>query len=259
MIASLPMYWRPENAGLWRDFWRCVQARGRNHGLNLPDLTPPEDIAAPWTDHWLSPDLVLSQTCGLPFRAALKGKVRYVGTLDFGLDGKPGDYHSRLIARPDFDGQTPCRLAYNAADSQSGWAARFDTGPDTPHLSVSDIVETGSHAASLAAVAEGRADAAYIDAVTWRILKRVEPNAKRVRAVGRTSPAPGLPLITAKHIDPEPLRLTLRDAIAEHAFADPTLVGGLRGFVVIPEAAYYALPVPPAPGQPPDHLPESWA
>jgi len=258
VIAALPMYWRAENAALWQSFWRCAQRHAHNHGIDLPDLTPPADIAEPWTDHWLSPELVLSQTCGLPFRTALKDEVQYVGTLDFGLPGGPGYYHSRLIAHPGFRGNlSGCRLAYNAADSQSGWAARFDTGLHNPRLSISEIIETGSHAASLAAVAEGRADAAYIDAVTWRILKRVDPNAKHVRVAGRTSPTPGLPLITAKHNDPEPLRLTLRDALDEHSFAEPVLVGGLRGLVAIPEAAYHALPIPPAPRQPPDRLPES--
>lgn len=239
MIASLPMYWQDENAALWREFWRAVQAR-----IDLPDLTPPEQLPDDWTEHWRSPDLALSMTCGLPLRTALKGRVAYVGTLGFGLDCTEGFYFSRLIARPG-PMSAPLRLAVNAADSQSGWAARFDTGPDIPEIEICDCVLTGSHAASLAAVAEGRADAAYLDAVTWRILRRTDPRAVHVRLAGRTTPWPGLPLIAAKGADVAPLRDALRAACLSFQPEDPMLMGGPLGFHVLDEALYHALPVPP--------------
>lgn len=248
MIASLPMYWRPENADLWRAFWAEVQRAAPD--LDLPDLTPPEDVPQPWTDHWLSPELALSMTCGLPFRTVLKDSVTYVGTLDFGLDNAPGHYRSTIIHRlpPDHpDLRSATRLAFNSADSQSGWAATQDTptfGQDVP---LRPHLETGSHAASLAAVAEGRADVAYLDAITWRLLHRFDPKANMVHVLGHSQPTPGLPLISAKGTDPEPLRHALRTAIASFQPQDPLTMGGPLGFTILSPEDYYAIPIPKPP------------
>lgn len=244
MIASLPMYWRAETADLWRAFWAEVQAAAP---MALPDLTPPEDIADPWTDHWLRPDLALSMTCGLPFRTVLRGKVCYVGTLDFGLGLLPGHYHSQVILRDGADAAAPLRLAFNSADSQSGWAATQSTPPfDTPPR-FSALVETGSHAASLAAVAEGRADIAYIDAVTWRLLQRSDPHAAKTRAAGPSVTTPGLPLIATIGTDPAPLRRAIQSACARFQPDDPMAMGGPLSFHVLEPSAYFAIPVPTPP------------
>lgn len=226
MIASLPMYWRSENADSWRAFWAEVQRH-----VDLPDLTPPENIPDPWTDHWLRPDLALSMTCGLPFRTALREQVTYVGTLDFGF-GHAGHYYSQAI------GQDGPRLAYNSNDSQSGWAvveqkAGFET-----------YIETGGHAESLAVVADGRADVAYIDAVTWRLLKRFDPKANQVPELRRSIASPGLPFITAKGRDPEPLRTALSHAIAR--FEGDENLGSPRRLTVLDVQEYLSLPVPVA-------------
>ena len=62
MIASLPMYDRPETAAANDRLWQGVRTRlgeGPEHLVRAGD---------PW-EHWQSPDLLLSQTCGLPFRS----------------------------------------------------------------------------------------------------------------------------------------------------------------------------------------------
>jgi len=238
------MYWRAETADLWRAFWSEVQAAAP---MDLPDLTPPENIAGPWTDHWLRPDLALSMTCGLPFRTVLKGKVTYVGTLDFGLGNAPGHYHSQVILRPGCDPDAALRLAYNSADSQSGWAVTQSAAPFDAPPTFDALIEIGSHAASLAAVAEGRADIAYIDAVTWRLLKHADPNAQRVFPYGRSVISPGLPLITALGHDPAPLRTALRDATLAFSPPAPQAMGGPLSFHVLDPAAYHAIPIPKPP------------
>ncbi len=232
MIASLPMYWRAETAEGWCAFWRLVQ-----DGTNLPDLTPPADLPADLVAHWLSPDLALSMTCGLPFRSVLRDRVTYVGTLDFGLGDAPGHYHSVIIRRPD---STPAILAYNSPDSQSGWAA-------AQGLPFTATLQTGSHAASLAALAEGRADIACIDVVTWRLLSRTDPNAALVEVAGRTAPTPGLPLITTQGHDPAPLRDAIQAGLARWQPADPMQYGGPLSFHILPENAYLDQPVPTPP------------
>lgn len=244
MTASLPMYWRPETADAWRAFWAVVQFLCVSH---LPDLTHPDDLPENWVDHWLSPDLTLSMTCGLPFRTALKGRVSYVGTLSFDIPCPPGHYFSRVIQSKNSADQPPHRLAFNAPDSQSGWAAVSDVSPQNPQADFTDFVRTGSHAASLAAVAEGRADMAWIDAVTWRLLRRHDDNARQVTVVGRSAPTPGLPLITALGRDPDPLRAALFDAVATLPPDLRAELGGITGFHVLDEADYFALPVPQPP------------
>lgn len=243
MIASLPMYWRAENAHLWRAFWSLVQDAAQDHGASLPDLTAPMDLPADWYAHWLSADLALSMTCGLPFRTALRDKVHYVGTLDFGVTAQPGHYCSQIISRPGLTGPAQ-RLAYNSADSQSGWAAAQNL-PDMATMTA--FIATGGHAASLSTVAEGRADIACLDAVTWRILQRVDPNAAKVHTKGTTPATPGLPLITARGTDPAALRAAFVQATKAFVPADPELMGGKMRFCVLEEALYVAQPIPAAP------------
>lgn len=242
-IASLPMYWRAENADLWRAFWSVLQDCAQAEGIKLPDLTPPEDLPTDWYAHWLSPDLALSMTCGLPFRTALAGKVQYIGTLDFGLGGPPGHYHSQILTRADLS-SPPQKLAFNSADSQSGWAATQDI-PNRAALT--SYVATGGHSASLAAVAEARADIACLDAVTWRILQEVDPNAVKVLPAGTTRPTPGLPLITANGTDPTALRRALTRAVAAYSPSDPNRMGGPMTFCVLDVQNYLKQPIPAPP------------
>ncbi|SMX43287.1 phosphate/phosphite/phosphonate ABC transporter substrate-binding protein [Maliponia aquimaris] len=239
MIASLPMYWRHETAPAWRRLWAEV----RRHLPGLPDLIPPEDLPADWDAHWLAPDLVLSQTCGLPFRARLHPHVTYVGTLDFALpDTPPGLYRSVIVTRPDEPRPTAAlQLAYNAPDSQSGWAA---TGGQT----FAGYHCTGAHSASVEAVACGAADIAFVDAVTWRILRHTEPGlAARVSVRGTTAATPGLPLISARTRDPEPLRAALSAALSALPDGDRRDMGGPQGLCVLGPAAYLAQPIPAPP------------
>ena len=250
------MYWRAENAAAWRAMWSDVQAAAARLGRALPDLTAPEDIPAPLTAHWLRDDLVLSQTCSLPLRTALRDRVTYVGTLDFGLDGPPGFYHSVFVRPLE---ETPLQsLALNGFDSQSGFVAGLeplDGGAKTTAYAASAPEKrvTGAHRASLMAVANGEADAAYLDAVTFRICETFDAATARIRVAGRTRPTPGLPLITARATDPALLRQAFHDVFAARpAWIEARALGGLRGFVVLEEAEYWALPVPPPVAHGPD-------
>ena len=245
MIAALPMYWRAENAGHWRLFWQAVQRAAGAEGLDLPPLTQPWGLPEPWTEHWLDSRLALSMTCGLPFRTILRDRVTYVGTLDFALGTPAGHYRSVVIARPALpEGIAPV-LAVNGGDSQSGWAAAQGTAGLVGASAFGGYRVTGAHAASLAAVAEGRADMACLDAVTWRMLRRFDPAAAAVRVLGETAPTPGLPLIAAAGTDPAPLRRALAAATAAFHQEDPAAMGGRFRFHVLNPAAYHAVPVPP--------------
>ena len=241
MIASLPMYWREENAHVWRALWNSIKAP------DFPDLTAPDELPDDLYQHWLNPDLALSMTCGLPFRTKLKGKTNYVGTLTFGANSPAGHYKSVAIAKRNLrDDNQPLRLAYNARDSQSGWAASFDPSFEDLKSRATENVETGAHAASFEAVLDERADFAFLDEVTWKILQKFDPQTQEIMVLGETTPTPTLPLITSLKNDVKAIRETISKGIENFKHPDVELIGGEPQFHVLSEQEYYALPTPPA-------------
>lgn len=249
MIAALPMYdfgdLRAANDALWSG----VRDGLRDRGQAAPEALI-HDAPDLW-DIWQAPDLVLAQTCGFPYRARLHGRVELVGTPDYGLpDCPPGYYCSVFVARieddraglGDFEG---AGFAYNEALSQSGWAAPA-THAEGMGLRLRPVLRTGAHRASAEAVAEGRADLAALDAVTWRHLQRLDPVAGRLREVARTRPTPGLPLIAGMGRDVAVLRAVLQEAVSRLA-PGPRAILGLRGIVAIPAEDYLAVPTPAPP------------
>lgn len=175
----------------------------RQNGIDAPNSLTSDGVGY---EFWQNPDLVLSQTCGYPYRSVLREKVNLVGTPDYGLEGCPaGYYHSVFIVRADSQVKdirdlAGARMAYNDTHSQSGFH-----GPrafaEKQGIELSFDVETGAHRASALAVYEGRAATAALDAVTWRNLVRFEEFASALRVVARTWPVPGLPLICARRFE----------------------------------------------------------
>lgn len=251
MIASLGMYdFGPAQAANDR-LWALVRDGLRDRGITAPDALTRGEHA--YWDAWQSPDLLLSQTCGYPFRARLHDRVTYVGTPDYGVEGcPPGYYRSIFVARTDdprqslrdFDG---ARFAYNEALSQSGWAAP-QTHAAKLGIRLPPALQSGGHRLSALAVAEGRADIAALDAVTHAMLQAVEPKVAGLRTVALTDPTPGLPCITAAGQDPTPIFAALSEAIAALSVSDRATLH-LKGLVHIPLAAYLAVPNPPPPEQ----------
>ena len=177
--VSLPMYDWPEVSGLWDALWAemsvALAAFGAPERLDRSGV--PVEAA------------LLTQTCGWPL--VREGwDVEIVGAFDFGLKGcRPGEYRSVLIEGP---GQGP--VAVNEMGSQSGYAALcryLGTRPD-------EVILTGSHRASVQAVAQGRAGMAAIDAVSWRLAEAHEVAAGACRVVGHSPPVPGLPLVARR-------------------------------------------------------------
>lgn len=247
MIASLPMYDWPEVQADQDRYWQGVRdALG----------TGPATLTRGFTDylaHWQRPDLMLSQTCGMPYRTRLHSHVTLVGTPDYGLpDNRAGYYHSVLVVnvqddRDQLSDYTDDIFAYNEAGSQSGWAA------PCAHIAAQGLhltrpVPTGGHRASIKAVADGRAAMAAIDAVTWELAQRFEPAARKLHVLARTAPTPGLPYICAHAQDPVPLRHAIGQAIASLA-PDSRTALMLQGLCAIPAAEYLAVPTPPVPGE----------
>lgn len=250
MIASLPMYDRPELQPETDRYWALIREELAARGVDAPEALRRGD--ADLMPHWESPDLILSQTCGFPYRARLHGRVELVGTPDFRNAGcPPGYYRSVLIARADdprgaFDDFGGAGIAFNDGLSQSGWAAPINHAV-ARGIRLRPGVETGSHRASFIAVAEGRAELAAIDALTWTLISEFE-DVSGVKVIGATDPTPALPYITAKGRDAGAVFSAVAAAIARLDVRDRDRLH-LRGIVAIPTTAYLAVPIPPAPDQ----------
>lgn len=246
MIASLMMYARPETDTALHRYWAHVRDALAARGIAAPvTLSNEAEEFAVWTD----PALVLSQTCGMPYRLWLHDKVALVGTPDFGVeDCPPGYYRSAIVVRADDDRAkladfAAARFTYNQTFSQSGFAAMhgaaraagfwFDTRS-----------QSHGHVRSARAVAEGTADIAALDAVTWRLIQRHDAFAARLRVLQWTQPTPGLPYITARGMDRGRVFDAAEEAIAALSAQDRETLG-LRRMVAIASTDYLKIANPP--------------
>lgn len=256
MFASLPMYDRPETAAANNRLWAAIR---KQLGFGPHQLTRDADETA----HWLHPDLLLSQTCGMPYRLHLHGKVQLVATPIWDLPNETqGHYHSVLIMRRDpqkddlHDGLSDCvgrTLACNMATSQSGWAAPQNHALDHG-FSFTKVITTGGHIASAKAVAAKQADVAAIDAVTWQLIKRHDrATAEALKVIDRTESTPTLPYITSLTQDADALFDALAKGIQTLTAEDRATLC-LKGVTKIPAEAYLAVPSPAYPQDAP-HLP----
>ena len=250
MIASLPMYDWAELRPAHDEFWSSIAAKMHAIGIDAPACL--NRNLGLW-DTWNSPDLFMGQTCGMPYRQKLHGTVHLVGTPDYGLTDAPaGHYYSQMVVRvgetgsvADFRDRT---LAYNGHDSQSGWAAPQNLAAEMG-FQFSHTLHTGAHRESAFAVAEGRADIAAIDAVTWRLIERYMPDvACRLMVLDHTTPTPGLPFISAYGETLQSLRLAVESAIDELR-TDTRSALGIGAFVQVPAELYLAVPTPAPPSQ----------
>ncbi len=244
MIAALGMYDLPQIQGANDRFWQAIHAQ-----LGFGPATLTRDID--YWDIWRSPDLLFAQTCGMPYRTTLHGAVQLVGTPDYGLPGcAPGYYNSVLVVRADDprrseDAFAGARFAYNEPLSQSGWAAPM-VHLRARGVHMGALVQTGAHAASAQAVADGRADLAGLDALTWALLETHSAVASQLRVLTRTDPTPGLPYITSQRQDAQRLFNAVEAAIQSLCDTDREALH-LKDLVTIPSETYLAVPTPPPP------------
>ena len=241
-LASLPMYDLPEiraeTAAWWRGLARHFRKQGVDEVPDDPAGTPPDPH-----DHWTSPDLLFSQTCGFPLVARLGGRVRVVATPSYAAPGCRGaDYVSRVVvaegaAAAGYGDLAGATLAVNSRESHSGYNVLRGMPGGLGHFAAE--VLSGSHRHSLGMVARGEADAAAIDAVTHALLADHAPAALAgTRVLCHTPAAPGLPYVTSMNTDPEPLRAGLMEALADPALAPIREALLLSGAEVVSEETY---------------------
>ncbi|SIT38358.1 conserved hypothetical protein [Paraburkholderia ribeironis] len=241
-IAALPMYNVTPALDLeWRA-WLVDVLRRVKPACRV--VEPDEELHG----FWRRPNLLLSQACGYPLMHGLHEQVQLIATPRFDAPGCEGaHYSSVLVTRADaqFDTLAACRgarAAYNQDDSNSGMNVfRHAVAPHSrAGMFFSAVLRTGSHLGSLRAVADGRADIAAVDCVTFAFVCDALPElARKVRPIGMTATSPGLPLIASDTVPPATIE-ALRDALNETLEIQPERAKRLRlqGFSVLSLADY---------------------
>lgn len=238
------MYLRAENKTAHDHFWQLVRDGLVQNGIDAPARLQ----AGEYLDFWQRDDLVLSQTCGMPYRLFLHGKVQLVGTPDYGLDDCPaGHYNSAIIAninddRSDIAEFATAKMAVNAKISQSGYAAPQNEakklGFQFENITISD-----GHLSSAKMVATGQAEVAAIDGVTLRSINRYEDFAKNIKVLTMTTPTPGLPYICALGLDKNAIAQSVVGAI-DALTPDDRDTLGIKSLIPIPSVDYLAIENP---------------
>lgn len=240
-IAELLMYVAPEPIRQANERWltrileRLGTARRNADALSLMEL-------------WLSPQLLLTQTCGYPLMTALRGQVRVVGRPRYELPhSSDGNHCSLLLSRADDPRRTlpgfhGSRGVINGEDSNSGMnLLRQRLAPlHRDGQFFASVGISGSHRESLRWLRENQADLAAIDSVTFAYLARyAEEEVAGLRVVVRSAVSPTLPYITvatATDEQVEVLRQVMNDAL--RALPEEAEVLGLREVLPARESDY---------------------
>ena len=246
-IAVLPMYDFPWTTAANDALWASISARLNSAGVRAPArLTRGGDFAALWRD----PGLMFGQTCGYPYITDLRDSVTLLAAPDYSFPGCEGACHrSFIVGRMDEPRRTLDEFrgafaAINAHDSNTGMnlfrATIAPRARGAPFFS--SIVVTGSHEGSVTAIAEGGADLASIDCVSFALLERGRPELiERVAIVAESPLSPCLPFIASASLPAATI-----DAVRGALFAaldDPSLTKarealGLKGARIAAPADY---------------------
>jgi ABC-type phosphate/phosphonate transport system substrate-binding protein len=247
LIASLGMYDFPWTAHANDALWAAIAERLRVAGVDAPrHLSRGADLR----EIWRSPKLIFGQTCGYPYIKQLRGKTILVATPIYAFDGCRGASHDSVIvagkqrarrALADFAG---ARAAINGHDSNSGMnlfrATIAPIAQGRPFFG--QVIVTGSHEASLAAVSAGEADIAAIDCVSLALLQQGRPELTRnVEAVAHSPRSPALPFVMSADLAKSHLN-AVRDALfatlEDPALKSPRETLGLAGVEILGDATY---------------------
>jgi ABC-type phosphate/phosphonate transport system substrate-binding protein len=237
-IAALPMYDFDWIAGANDALWAAIAGRLAEAGVESPRrLTRVADHAAQWRD----PGLVFGQTCGYPYVTALRDAVALIATPEYAFPGCEGASHRSFLVRRAIDPRRALAEFRGARAAINGWDS--NTGMNLFRLAIASVAHgapffgavaaTGAHEASLARVANGEADLASIDCISFAHISRGRPAlVERVAVVAESGLSPGLPFIVSARLRAstiDTIRLALTDALAEPGLCEALTALGLKG------------------------------
>jgi ABC-type phosphate/phosphonate transport system substrate-binding protein len=244
-------------------FWTALAGRLRSAGVgDVPrqltrdeadsrDLTNPRGGA--YSDSWADPRLLLGQGCEYPLAKRFGNRIKLVATPRYSAPGCAGAlYRSAIVVRGQEPAETLAELrnrrcVVNEPDSNSGMnllrAALAPLSAGTCFFE--SVVSSGSHQHSVEMVAEGGADVAAVDCVTFAHLRKACPAAvAKVRILGWTPSSPCLPFITARTTRDstvEALRSCLEAVLSDAALAWVRELLLLDGVDVAPDVHFTAV------------------
>ena len=173
------------------------------------------------------PDLFIGHTCGYPLMFDFADALSPVCVPVFEVAGAEHKSYSSLFivaAESEHESLADCFQSIaviNGRRSNSGMNAfRHAIAPlARGGIFFSDVVESGSHKQSLFDVADGRADIAAIDCVSFAMIADAWPDrVARVRCLGYSATTCGLPFVSPKpllnRIDKQEIVATLNQALA---------------------------------------------
>ncbi|HEY9758558.1 MAG TPA: PhnD/SsuA/transferrin family substrate-binding protein [Oculatellaceae cyanobacterium] len=248
-IVAFPMYDFEPLQRFNDEFWAAIKQRLVQSGIQEVPSQLTRSLSL--DSIWLNQEMLLSQTCGYPLYRELRESVRVVATPKYSVPGCHGAFHrSFVVVRAEESGQELShfrgrRCVINSFDSNSGANLLRDlVAPLALNSRFFESVSiSGSHYASLSRVANGGADVAAIDCVTYAHLKRFDSALiERTKVIAQTVESPGLPLITAVSTPLETvlaLQAALRDIASGAAHSEFCKALFLDGFEFIPQQEYY--------------------
>jgi len=248
LSTSFPMYDFEEVRGAHEVLWSGVARKLRTAGVEgVPAVL---DRSRSVHELWTDPGLLLSQCCGADLVGRYAGTLALVATPRYSAPGCDGCLYSSvvLVAEDSRAAELPdlrnAVCVVNSRESHSGVnALRALVAPLSRRgRFFSRVVTSGSHPASVAAVARGEADVAAIDCVTYALLDRYRPSLlEGTRPLCYSARAPGIPFVTRTASDSNRIR-QLQDALLK-AFEEPDVrVAGAAVFIdgveILPLSAY---------------------
>ena len=242
--ADLRMYVAPQPIQQANQRWLSrILERLKLHRLDADHLDLP--------GLWLSPQLLVSQTCGYPLMTQLRGQVRIIGRPRYELvHSSHGEHCSLLLTRVDNPRNRlaqfyQSRGVINGHDSNSGMSLlRHCVAPlQRDGRFFASVGISGAHRESLRWLREDRADLAAIDSVTYDYLARFAPQeVAGLRIVSRSAPSPTLPYIGPLGLSDEQviqLRQAMNQALQDLPQVAETL--GLQAVLPASEDDYQVL------------------
>ena len=212
---------------LWSELRSCLQGR-------VVDLPERRHSEIRYDDLLKSDQLLLTQTCGFCLATNTPRFLTIIGTPVFELpECPPGFYFSYLVsAKTSLDGKL--RLAVNDFWSWSGCHTLLQfCERENLEVDSSRTVVTGGHRASIEKVLSNECDIAAIDAVTWHLYLKNDPQfLSHLEILGRSVNLPAPPYVTSAATAPETIDLLfhgLRELIQKTPWInEKLLIKGLQ-------------------------------
>jgi ABC-type phosphate/phosphonate transport system substrate-binding protein len=210
LVASLPMYNLPEMQAANRGFWQALSALLAEEGMS--GLPAELAFGRPPVPDAIGTDVMFTQTCGYPLQTIYRGQHELVGVPTYNAPGCGDATHCAFILVRDdssFHALADLRgsvFALNSRHSNSGMnlPRRLLADIAGGEAFFRDVVETGSHNASIERVQAGGADCASIDNMTYTFMQDYRPAAVAgLRVIAQTPTSPTIPFVTAVSRTPD--------------------------------------------------------